>query len=190
MSLRTDLKTLLRPNVRLANFCTMQVGGPARYFAEPSTEEELCDLVEFAQQENIPFFVLGKGSNVIFPDDGFPGLVITTIHYEQDRIEFDEEKLQVRASAGIHLYRLVLACRDHGFGGGEFLGNIPGTVGGAILMNGGFSRFPGQKNEIGDLFWRSNLLFHYWPCDFRWTVPPFDDYQKAESEQSSRLKET
>ncbi len=151
MNLRDDLKTLLRPDVRLSQFTTMQVGGLARYFAEPSSEEELLDLIEFAKKEHLPWMVLGKGSNVIFPDEGYPGLVITLIHYEQDRIHFDSEKPAVSASAGIFLYRFVLACRDHGRGGAEFLANIPGTIGGALAMNAGFSRFKGQSNEIGDI---------------------------------------
>ena len=103
MSLRTALKVSLRRNVPLSHYCTMQVGGPAQYFAEPAREEELIECFEFARQENMPFMILGKGSNVIFPDEGFPGLVVTLIHYEQDRIHFDTEKPQVTASGGIYL---------------------------------------------------------------------------------------
>ena len=69
MNLRDDLKTLLRRDVRLSQFTTMQVGGLANYFAEPSTEEELFDLIEFAKKENLPFMIMGKGSNLIFPDE-------------------------------------------------------------------------------------------------------------------------
>lgn len=151
MSLRTDSKISLRRNVPLSHYCTMQVGGPARYFAEPACEEELAECLEFVRAERLPYFLLGKGSNVVFPDEGYPGLVITLIHYEKDRLFFDEEKMQVTVSSGTHLYRLSLGCRDRGFGGVEFLANIPGTVGGALIMNAGFSRFPGQVSEIGDL---------------------------------------
>lgn len=151
MSLPSDLRTLLRHNVDLSNFCTMQVGGVAKYFAEPSTEEELLELLDFARAERIPYFILGKGSNVIFPDEGYPGLVITMIHYELDKITFDPDKPFVTASAGVHLYRMVVACREHHLGGAEFLCNVPGTVGGGLIMNAGFSRFPGQSNEIGDI---------------------------------------
>lgn len=151
MSLRADLKTLIRPNVRLSRYTTMQVGGRARFFAEPSTEEELFDLLDYARQENLPYFILGKGSNTFFSDDGYPGLVITLIHFEQDKIIFDPDRPLVTGSAGIFLYRLVLACRDHRLGGAEFLANIPGTVGGALVMNAGFSRFPGQVNQISDI---------------------------------------
>ena len=158
MNLRIDLKSPLRRNVSLASHCTMQVGGEANYFAEPASEEELVELLEFVHQENIPFIILGKGSNVIFPDDGFPGLVITLIHFEQDKIRFDPEALTVTASSGIYLYRLVLACRDQGFAGTEFLANVPGTLGGALIMNAGFSRFPGQTNQIGDLVEEVTIL--------------------------------
>jgi len=176
MNLRDDLKTLLRRNVRLSQFTTMQVGGLANYFAEPSTEEELFDLIEFAKKEQLLWMILGKGSNLIFSDEGWPGLVITLIHYEQDRLHCDKEKGLASASAGIYLYRFVLACRDQGLGGAEFLANIPGTVGGALVMNAGFSRYKGQTNEIGDIteevtvlnaegqkeiFSRNDLVFSY-----------------------------
>ena len=151
MNLRIDIKTLLRPNVRLSQYTTMQVGGLAKFFADPSTEEELMELVDYARHETIPFMILGKGSNTIFPDEGYPGLVISLLRYEQDKIYFDPDQPRVTASAGIFLYRLVLACRDHHLGGAEFLCNVPGTLGGALIMNAGFSRFPGQRNEIGDI---------------------------------------
>lgn len=136
----------------------MQVGGPAHFFAEPNCEEELVELLDFARQENLPLVVIGKGSNVIFPDEGYPGLVFTLIHYELDRIRFDSEKLTLTASSGIHLYRLVLAARDQGLSGIEFLANVPGTLGGALIMNAGFCRFAGQRSEIGDLVEEVNVI--------------------------------
>ncbi len=136
----------------------MQVGGPARFFAEPAREEELLECIEFARHEGLPLMILGKGSNVVFPDEGYPGLVVTLIHFEQDRIQFDPEKPEVIASSGIHLYRFTLACRDHGLGGAEFLANIPGTIGGALIMNAGFSRYPGQSSEIGDIVQEVNVI--------------------------------
>lgn len=158
MSLRTELKATLRRNISLSSCCTMQVGGPAQYFADPATEDELIELLEFARTEAIPYVILGKGSNALFSDDGFPGLVISLLRYEQDKILFDAKTNRVYVSAGIFLYRFVLACRDNGLGGSEFLANIPGTVGGAVVMNAGFSRHAGQKNEIGDLIEEVHLL--------------------------------
>jgi len=158
MSLQTGLGISPRPNVRLSQFCTMQVGGPAQFFLEPTCEEELAEALEFSRLEKIPYFILGKGSNVIFGDEGFPGLVITLIHYDDNHIQFNRDNWSVTASCGVHLYRLASACRDAGFGGAEFLANIPGTVGGAAVMNAGFSRIPGQKNEIGDLIEEVTVL--------------------------------
>lgn len=136
----------------------MQVGGCARFFAEPKTEHELVEALEFARREKLPFFILGKGSNVIFPDEGFPGLVITLIQFEKNRILFSDDEPVVTSSGGVFLYRLILACRDRGLAGGEFLANIPGTVGGAVVMNAGFSRYPGQTSEIGDLIEEITVL--------------------------------
>ena len=142
---------LVRRNVRLSQFTSMQIGGTAAYFAEPAGDEDLMELMDFAREEGLPWILIGKGSNVIFPDEGYPGLVITLIHYCQDDLFIDRKKNTAQASAGTHLYRFVLACRDQGLGGAEFLANIPGTLGGALVMNAGFSRYLGQSNEIGDL---------------------------------------
>lgn len=136
----------------------MQIGGPAESFAEPSNEAELSAILSYARRESIPTVILGKGSNVIFPDEGFPGIVITLLQFEKNRIDFDPQSPEVRVSAGVHLYKFVLACRDHGLGGAEFLANIPGTVGGALVMNAGFSRFAGQRSEIGDIVTEVTVL--------------------------------
>ncbi len=158
MSLPADIKISVRRDVELSRFCTMRIGGLARYFAEPRGEEELVDLVQFAREEKIPLFILGKGSNVVFADEGFPGLVMTLIHFRDQDIRISQATCEVTASAGVHLYRLALACRDVGLSGAEFLSGIPGTVGGAVMMNAGFSRFSGQTSEMGDLVHEVRVL--------------------------------
>ena len=147
----SELKIPLRFDVPLSRYSTFKIGGPARYFSEPTCLEELEALLTFARNEGLPVLTIGKGSNLLFPDEGFPGLVITLIHFEPNKLLFDQEWKTVTASSGVNLYRLALACRDQGFGGTEFLSHVPGTVGGAVMMNAGFSRIPGQKKEIGDL---------------------------------------
>ncbi len=146
----SDLKIPLRSDVPLSRYSTFQIGGPARFFSEPATIHELQSLLDFARAEELPLLVIGKGSNILFPDEGFPGLVVTLIHFEPHRIVFDQEQECLTASGGVNLYRLALAARDGGLGGVEFLSHIPGTLGGALTMNAGFSRFPGRKMEIGD----------------------------------------
>ncbi len=151
MSLRSDVKISPRRKVVLAQYCTMQVGGPAEYFGEPKNEEELSAYLEFARNEGLPCRILGKGSNVLFPDEGYPGIVLRMTHYEEGRADFDPGQATVDASAGIYLAKLAMLCRDRGFSGTEFLAGIPGTLGGALIMNAGFSRVPGVKREIGPM---------------------------------------
>ena len=147
----SDLRTLLRSEVALSRYSTFQIGGTAQYFSEPACLEEVQTLLDFARNEDLPFLVIGKGSNVLFPEEGFPGLVITLIHFNQRRIDFDVGRSVVTASAGVNLYKLAIATRDACMGGLEFLSHVPGTLGGALVMNAGFSRFSGQKKEIGGL---------------------------------------
>lgn len=151
MNLPAGLKVSLRSEVQLSSHCTMQVGGKAKYFAEPRTESELAEVLDFVKQEQLPFFILGKGSNVIFPDEGYAGIVISMLQFEKEKILIRSAQNQIIGGAGVHLYKLALACRDAGLGGVEFLASIPGTLGGAVRMNAGYSRYVGQKNEIGDI---------------------------------------
>lgn len=147
----SGLRIPLRYNVLLSRFSTFRIGGPARFFSEPTSCEELEGLLQFARSEGLPVLIIGKGSNILFPDDGFPGLVITTIHFEPNKIICDAVEETVTASSGVNLYRLALTARDAHLGGIEFLSHIPGTLGGALMMNAGFSRFAGKKAELGDV---------------------------------------
>jgi UDP-N-acetylmuramate dehydrogenase len=138
-------------NVPLSSHTTIRIGGPAAYFAEPKHEAELFRLIQWAKREKLRYFVLGNGSNVIFADEGFNGLVLSLRKFKSDLIEFDHELCVVTVSSGISLSRFVRSCQEVGLAGVEFLSHIPGTVGGALVMNAGFSRHAGQRNEIGDL---------------------------------------
>lgn len=151
MNSRADLGSTLRRQVDLSHWTTMQVGGPAEFLAEPVTESELLEAIDFAGRMRVPWIIIGKGSNMLFSDEGYSGVCISLHRYDADRIEIDPERKTVTASGGVLLSKLVLKCRDAGFSAPEFLANIPGTLGGALVMNAGFSRFPGQRNEIGDL---------------------------------------
>jgi len=129
----------------------MRVGGHAAYFAEPEGEEQLTKLLVWARQERRPCFVLGNGSNLVFDDGGYEGLVISMRRFRNDLIKVDLDASRVTVSAGVSLARLVRFCQESGLAGTEFLAQIPGTVGGALVMNAGFSRHAGQQNQIGDL---------------------------------------
>lgn len=154
LSAVTDLK--IRRNVALSGFVTMQAGGRANYFAEPTVAEDLSAILQWAQEEKIPYFVLGKGSNVVFDDDGYHGLVISMLRFRSEDLRRDGN--DVIAGAGVHLYRLAKFCCTHELAGGEFFANIPGTVGGAVYMNAGFSRIAGKKNETAGVLKEVRLL--------------------------------
>lgn len=120
-------------NCPLKDYCTFGIGGPARYFISLHSIEEAKNLLHFCKEQKIPYFVLGKGSNCLFDDQGFPGLVI------QNKIHFFESKKQgeFHVGAGYNFSLLGTKTAKLGWGGLEFASGIPGSVGGAVFMNAG-----------------------------------------------------
>lgn len=131
----SDFKSIVRQNVPLAMHTWMQLGGPAEYFAEPRTTEELAGLLKIAQRENLPVRVLGIGSNLLVPDDGVRGLVLRFTAPEFSGIRSEENR--VIAGGGAKLGRVITHSVHAGLGGIEGLIGIPGTVGGALVANAG-----------------------------------------------------
>lgn len=125
-----------KENVPLALFTTMRVGGSARYFFNVSTVEELCEALSFAKDKKTPFFILGKGSNVIVSDEGYSGVVIKM---EIRGIEYEKcgDKKRVIVGAGERLDLLVDETVKRGLYGLENLSFIPGTVGATPVQNTG-----------------------------------------------------
>jgi UDP-N-acetylmuramate dehydrogenase len=111
---------LISRNVSLKKYNTFKIGGKAKLFAEPKSIRDIKDLFLFCRQNKEKFFILGGGSNVLFGDDGFDGLVI---------------KIGKHFETGKPLHTLIQTAADKGLGGIEKLEGIPGTVGGAIFMN-------------------------------------------------------
>lgn len=131
----------LRENVPLAPLTTFHVGGEARYYAVASGALELAEVFEYAEKNRLPFYVLGGGSNVLFSDKGFPGIII---HIGGGGVSVSGDKLT--ASAGVPLFEVVLAARDASLRGIEKLAGIPGSFGGAVRGNAG-----AFGTEIGDV---------------------------------------
>ena len=125
----------VREHVSLATFTTLGLGGRARLFVECATEEQVRAALSLAAERRLPVYVLGGGSNVVFPDAGFPGLVARiTI----GGIEFrDGPNPEVTAGAGIDWDTLVQGTVERGWTGVECLSGIPGTVGGTPIQNVG-----------------------------------------------------
>src|SRR5207244_20276 len=134
----------LREQVPLAPYTTLGLGGEARYFVECGSEDEVRAALTLAADGRLPVYVVGGGSNVVFLDSGFPGLVLRiTI----GGVEFrDGESPEVRAGAGVDWDGLVQAVVARGWTGVECLSGIPGTVGGTPLQNVGDY---GQEIAVG-----------------------------------------
>jgi len=131
----------IRENVLLRDYTTFKIGGPARYFFVAKNKEEIKEAILWAKKKKLPFFILGGGSNVLFSDNGFNGLVIKL----QNR-QYEIRNSKVIAEAGVPLQKLVLESAKKGLSGLENLAGIPGTLGGAIWGNAG-----AFGKEIGDL---------------------------------------
>jgi UDP-N-acetylmuramate--L-alanine ligase/UDP-N-acetylenolpyruvoylglucosamine reductase len=119
----------------LSKHTTMRVGGPARFWAEPETEEGFAELVRICHDEGIPFMVMGRGSNLIVRDGGFPGVVahLTRGSFGKASVEGN----QISAGVGIKLKLLAATARNAGLTGFEWMDGIPGNLGGALRMNAG-----------------------------------------------------
>ncbi len=143
-------------NEPLARHTTFRVGGPARLLARPRSERALCALLEPVQDLGIPFLVLGGGSNVLAPDGPCDAAVIQ-LHLSCNKLVRGEQVAQgqtvVRAGAGMKLQDLIGYCIENGLKGLESLAGIPGTVGGALLMNAGT-----PAGVISDTLIRIDLL--------------------------------
>lgn len=119
----------------LAKHTTMRVGGPARFWAEPETEEGFAELVRICHDEGIPQMVMGRGSNLIVRDGGFPGVVI---HLARGSFaEAVVEGNEITAGVGMKLKQLAAVARNAGLSGFEWMDGIPGNLGGALRMNAG-----------------------------------------------------
>jgi UDP-N-acetylmuramate dehydrogenase len=118
-------------------YTTFRVGGQAEALYEAVDLEVLKRVLAYLDKEHIPYLVVGRGSNILVKDNGLEGLVIL-LGGSLARVEEKEtDDISVLAGAGLHLVELLSYCRSSGLGGLEFLSGIPGTVGGAVVMNAG-----------------------------------------------------
>ncbi len=129
-------QSLIRQQVPLAPFTTLQIGGAARFFAEARGEEQLPEALRFAEERRLPVFILGGGSNLLVADEGFPGLVVrVAIKGVAWRDEGDV--VIVTAGAGEDWDELVRQCVERDLAGVENLSGIPGWAGGTPVQNVG-----------------------------------------------------
>ncbi len=139
-------------NIPLAPYTTYKIGGPSRYFTVPDSLDQLREALDWCGKKGIPWFVLGKGSNILVSDQGFPGMAIKP-GKGFNHIELDKNNNLIKAGSSVQLQRLVTAAAKAGYIGFAPLAGIPGTVGGAVRMNAGT-----KEGEIKDLFISGSIL--------------------------------
>ena len=113
---------------------TFRIGGPADYFLLPSTAEEVKKILEICKKKELPYFILGNGSNLLVSDEGYRGVIIQ-LYRNYGGITV--EGTNIRAGAGALLSQIASAAKNASLTGFEFAGGIPGTLGGAVVMNAG-----------------------------------------------------
>lgn len=131
----TDLKikSEIKRNESLKRHTHLSVGGEADYFIPVNEKKELQEIINFCGKNDIPFYVIGSGANILFTDEGFRGVVISTVRMR--KIKIDNENIY--ADAGVLLRRVIRESCIESLSGLEFLVGIPGTMGGAVMMNAG-----------------------------------------------------
>lgn len=135
ITISSKVKPLIQEGVLLSCFSTMKVGGSARFFSQPKNVDELQTILSFAQECKLPIWILGGGSNTVFQDQGFSGVVIKPEIKGIEIIKEEEEDVYIRAYSGENWDEFVSFVVSHGFGGVENLTAIPGNIGGAIVQN-------------------------------------------------------
>jgi len=119
----------------LAKHPSLRIGGPADVYVEPASESDLAAVVKYCHERSLPFFVIGRGSNLLVRDGGVRGVVICLAHASFSRIDIAGERLH--CGAGAKLKAVAVEAKRSGLSGVEFLEGIPGSVGGALRMNAG-----------------------------------------------------
>jgi len=137
-----------RENVPLKDWTTFKIGGPARYFSQVKSENDLRQALSRAQDIGCPIFILGGGSNLLVSDHGYPGLIVKM---SIDSVEWNEKFVQV--GSGVALSWLVKEFIKRGLSGLEWEAAVPGTIGGAVFGNAGTS-----EHNIGQLVERVNFI--------------------------------
>ena len=130
-------------NEPMASHTTFRIGGPADYFVMPETVEELANVLKLCKEENTPYFILGNGSNLLVGDKGFRGVVIQ-LYKNFDGLSMEGTKITVKS--GAMLIRVAKEAGKAGLTGLEFASGIPGTIGGAMVMNAG--AYGGEMKDV------------------------------------------
>ena len=127
----------------MSRHTTFRIGGPAEIFLMPESFEQIRDILLLCRQEQLPYFVLGNGSNLLVSDSGYRGVII---QMDRNMGDIKLEGTEIRACAGALLSSIAAVARKASLTGFEFAGGIPGTLGGAAVMNAG--AYGGEMKDV------------------------------------------
>ena len=127
----------------MSRHTTFRIGGPADFLLVPENADEIRKIIAVCKEKNVPYFILGNGSNLLVSDRGYRGVVI---QLDRNFGEVKVEGTESHASAGALLSTIAVAARRASLTGFEFAGGIPGTLGGAVVMNAG--AYGGEMKDV------------------------------------------
>lgn len=130
-------------NEPMSRHTTFRIGGPADYFIMPGTAEELAQVIRLCREADMPFYIMGNGSNLLVGDKGYRGAVIQ-IFKRMNEVRVQDDCIY--AQAGALLSKIAAEALKAGLGGFEFASGIPGTLGGALMMNAG--AYGGEMKQV------------------------------------------
>ncbi|MBN1445671.1 MAG: UDP-N-acetylmuramate dehydrogenase [Candidatus Omnitrophica bacterium] len=126
-------KVKVEEKVPLSSMTSFRTGGPARYFAAPSDREEAQEVIAASEKSHEPLLVLGNGTNILISDEGFSGVVLSTQNLNKITVEGEK----IVCGAGTRLQTVIKTALEHSLAGMEFLAGVPGSAGGAVILNAG-----------------------------------------------------
>lgn len=138
----TGEKNVLKDEL-MSGHTTFRIGGPADYFVKPSSAGEIKRIIALCLEQDVPYYIIGNGSNLLVADKGYRGVIIQIFKNMKD-IQVEGEN--IRAQAGALLSKVAAAAYEAGLEGFEFASGIPGTLGGAVRMNAG--AYGGEMKQV------------------------------------------
>jgi len=132
---KSSKPSIIKDNHPLKSFTTLQLGGPAKYFAQPSTLQELLDCLRYAKEKKLPTWILGGGSNIVVADQGLDGLVLQWDAHQKTILQTTDTFVEIKVDGGHDWDELVQWSIAQDLAGLECLSGIPGRVGAAPIQN-------------------------------------------------------
>ena len=149
----------VKANVILAPYTTFKVGGPAEFYFQAHTQDDLLNAIKAAHELKIPLHLLGGVSNVMIDDKGLKGLSVRNMYQLKEVIEETDDEVFLKVGSGYNMTRLAQETAEAGYEGFEYHFGLPGTLGGGIFMNSKWTAHP-PTHYIGDDLVRAAVANH------------------------------